>query len=361
MKLAGPRQYEVSRKVVESDVISSFYLRPPDDKPLEAFRPGQFLTLDLVSSNGETVRRTYSLSCGPAVEDCYRISVKREANGVGSRILHDETEIGGHITIHDPKGEFVLSEDSERPVVLLSGGVGLTPMVSMLHALAEENRRDVYFVHACDSGNVHAFGEEVRALAKRSERILSHFCYREPGIDDVPGRDFDSEGFVTKDLLQQLLPLDDYDIYLCGPTIFMQRMYDLLSELGVKADRITYEFFGDGEPLERSAKIQAMDNGSTPEVALPQPTAISSDTPIVTFSASGVQVPWLGEHESILDLAEASGLSPAFSCRAGVCNTCECSLRVGELRYIQEPLCEPDQGRALICCSIPIGDVVLDL
>ncbi len=357
----GPRQYEVSCKVIESDVISSFYLRPSDNKPLEVFRPGQFLTLDLVASNGEMVRRTYSLSCGPAVEDCYRISVKREADGVGSRILHDETEIGGHVTAHNPKGEFVLNEDSERPVVLLSGGVGLTPMVSMLHALAQNNDRDVYFVHACDSGNVHAFGQEIRELAKQSDRILSHFCYREPGVDDVPGRDFDSEGFVTKEILQQILPLDDYDIYLCGPTIFMQRMYDLLSDLGVSADRIDYEFFGDGVPLERSAKYQAIDNGSTPKDAPPKPTAMPSDTPIVTFSSSGIQVPWLGDHVSILDLAEASGLSPPFSCRAGVCNTCECSLGAGELSYFQEPLSDVDQGRALICCSIPNGDVELDL
>ena len=357
----GPRQYELVRKVQESEVISSFYLRPVSQEPLAAFRPGQFLTLDLVASSGNALRRTYSLSSGPAVTDCYRISVKRETQGAGSRILHDETEVGAQLTIHNPKGDFVLDQDSDRPVVLLSGGVGLTPMISMLNALTEEDRRDVFFVHACDSGAVHALADEVRELVERSGRIRHHICYRKPGSADVLGRDYDSEGFVSKQLLQQLLPIDDYEVYLCGPPIFMQLMYELLCELGIGEERIAYEFFGDSVPLRRSSEGQSPDNEPMQNDAPDGPLVMTGDAPLVTFSASGIQVPWLGNHESLLELAEASGLSPEFSCRAGVCNTCECSIGSGDVSYFDEPLSTPEAGRALICCSIPDSDITLDL
>ncbi|MDA0706140.1 MAG: 2Fe-2S iron-sulfur cluster-binding protein [Proteobacteria bacterium] len=357
----GPRQYELVRKVRESEVISSFYLRPVSQEPLAVFRPGQFLTLDLVASSGIALRRTYSLSCGPAVKDCYRISVKRETHGAGSRVLHDEIEVGARLTIHNPKGDFVLNQDSDRPVVLLSGGVGLTPMISMLHALAEEDRRDVFFIHACDSGGVHALDDEVRELVERSDRIRQHICYRKPGSGDVLGRNFDSEGFVSKQLLQQLLPVDDYEVYLCGPPIFMQLMYELLCELGVAEERIAYEFFGDSVPLRRSSTGQSTDNEPMQNDATDEPLPISGDAPLVTFSSSGIQVPWMGNHESLLELAEASGLSPEFSCRAGICNTCECSIGSGDVNYFDEPLSRPEAGRVLICCSIPDGDITLDL
>jgi ferredoxin-NADP reductase/ferredoxin len=361
MSATGPRQYELVRKVQESEVISSFYLRPVSQEPLAAFRPGQFLTLDLVTSGGSTLRRTYSLSSGPDVKDCYRISVKRETHGAGSRILHDETEVGAQLTIHNPKGDFVLGEDGDRPVVLLSGGVVLTPMISMLHALAEEDRRDVFFIHACDSGGVHALADEVRKLAARSDRIRHHIAYRKPRAADVLGRDFDSEGFVSKQLLQQLLPIDDYEVYLCGPPIFMQLMYDLLCELGIGEARIAYEFFGDGVSLKRSSECQSTDTEAMQIDVPDEPPPVSGDTPLVTFSSSGIQVPWLGNHESLLELAEASGLAPEFSCRAGVCNTCECSIGSGDVRYFDEPLNRPEAGRVLICCSIPDSDITLDL
>ena len=355
----GPREYKVTHKVVESDAITSFYLEPTDGRSVPAFFPGQFLTVDLKSNTGELVRRTYSLSCGTDVQNSYRISVKREPDGIGSRILHDTVQEGDRLSIHDPTGDFVLDSTSTRPVVLLSGGVGLTPLVSMLHALADEGERDVFFVHACDDGRVHALGEEVRMLASRSDRVTVHVCYRNPGDEDVAGRDYDSQGLVSKEILQRLLPIDDYDVYLCGPTVFMQAMYDLLTDLGVAENRIAYEYFGSGAPLAPSSQSKAIKE--EPKMKGTAPASMADGLPVVTFANSGVSTVWDDSCSSLLELAEAQGLSPDFSCRVGVCNTCECNVREGELRYAEEPLEKPEPGRALICCSVPVSDIVLEV
>jgi len=356
------RRFRVARKVRESEVISSFYLEAADGRPLEPFKGGQFLTFEIdLPGQDEAVVREYSLSSPPHDTARYRVAVKREdappgrsdlPSGLVSNYLHDHVEEGVELSAHDPRGQFVLDADSTQPVVLLSGGVGLTPTVSMLHELAAAGDRDAWFIHACDNGRVHAMGDEVRALAAGNPRIRTHFCYRFPESGDA-GR-FDSEGVVTKELLQSLLPLDDYEFYLCGPSPFMKAIYGALRDLGVHNDRVHFEFFGPAtlitEP-EEPAKVAPVTESSDAAAAGPQ----------VTFRKSGKTVVWDGSAETLLEFAESHGLQPEFSCRAGVCNTCMIGLAAGEVHYIEEPLDPPEPGTALICCSRPITDVELDI
>jgi len=347
------RRFRVAAKHPENAIITSFHLEPVDGGPLWPARPGQYLTLRVPSAGG-TVLKTYSLSGNVTAPDTHRITVKREGRpanrpdlpeGVGSCWLHDRVKPGDEIDIAAPRGVFVLDETSPRPVVLLSGGVGLTPMVSMLHALVPTGR-DVWFIHACENGAVHALRDEVAGLvAQAGGRVRSHVTYRSPLPEDRAGRRFDSEGVIDRRVLQSILPLDDYDIYMCGPTPFMAAMYRLLTGLGVAKDRIHYEFFGEATSLESPS-------------ATPVAPATGRE---VVFAKSGLTVPWDDSAESLLDLAEKAGLSPTFSCRTGICNSCRCGMAEGAVEYFEEPLDEPGPGRVLICCSKPVGRVVLDL
>jgi ferredoxin len=244
-------------------------------------------------------------------------------------------------------------------VVLLSGGVGLTPLVSMLHALAAGTDRRVTFIHACDDGDVHALRQEVLSLAATRAGIASHFCYRFPSEADAAAAHFDSHGVVSRELLQRLLPLDDYDFYLCGPPAFMQAVYRLLRGLGVAKPRIAYEFFGPATVLE-----DASDSPGERETGragdLPVAPA-ASPTIAVTFRKSGRSEPWNEASGSLLAFAESLGLEPAFSCRAGICSTCKTRLVEGEVTYVEEPLDDPGPGEVLVCCAKPVCSVVLDL
>lgn len=389
------RRFRVVRKVPESSVITSFHLAPADGGPLWVARPGQYLTLRIPAEGGPLLR-TYSLSCAVDAPDCHRITVKRES--LGSVWLHDRLTEGGEIEVAAPRGAFHLDEESTRPVLLLAGGVGVTPLLSMLHRLAATDRR-AFLVHASENGDVHAMREEVAALAKASQvRIAVRHVYRAPTEADRAAGRFDAEGVVDRAFLQGLLPLDDYQVYLCGPTPFMVAMWRLLTGLGIAPERIAYEFFGKGgslaalaaEPEARPerpasrlparapksvAKLEFLtdpDARAIPEPGArrPAPPAASAETggpeeatsgDRVVFARSGLSAPWTEGAGSILELAEAAGLAPEFSCREGICNTCRTTVREGAVDYLVEPLTQPPAGQALICCSRPVGRVVLDL
>lgn len=397
----GFRRFRVAAKVPESDVITSFYLEPADGGPLWDARPGQYLTLR-VPAKGGAVLRTYSLSCDVAEPSHHRITVKREGrpsngadmpDGVGSCWLHDHVETGAEIEVAAPRGAFVLNEGSDRPVVLLAGGVGLTPLLSMLHGLAATDRR-AWFVQACENGAVHAMGDEVRKLVAASGgRIRAHTVYRSPTADDLAAGLHQGTGFIDRAVLQALLPLDDYEFYMCGPTPFMVAMYRLLREFGVPKHRIAYEFFGKATSLEALAETPA----AAPKVASRAPSAIAGlafltnpgaravpdampkaaadpeqpatlhdgDTALldgdVVFARSGASAQWRDAAGSLLELAEEAGLAPEFSCRAGICNTCRCKIVEGDVTYFEDPLDPPPAGEVLICCSRPVGRVVLDI
>jgi ferredoxin-NADP reductase len=276
---------------------------------------------------------------------------------------------GDVIHVAPPRGEFFLDEASSRPVVLLSGGVGLTPMVSMLHHLSASGARPVFFIHACENGRVHALGNEVRELAARRPGIRTHVVYRQPSDQDRQRGSFDSEGLVSRALLQQLLAIDDYEFYLCGPPPFMTAVYGLLRDLGVAPSRIAYEFFGPATVLETPATALESKAATAPSrAAMPGGRIGSTDTVSapagdarVTFARSGRRVVWDEAAQNLLAFAEAQGLSPAFSCRAGICGSCATALKSGDVSYIDEPLDPPQSGEILLCICRPRGDIELDL
>jgi uncharacterized protein len=349
----GFRGMKVVAKIAESSLITSFHLMAADGSALPAFRPGQFLMFKIPSGDAKGyVLRNYSLSGTPDDTSRYRISVKREPSagpglpvGLSSNHLHDTVNVGEELMVDGPRGDFVLDEASDRPVVLLSGGVGLTPMVAMLHRLAHHSDRRVLFLHACDNGDVHALRDEVQQLVAHRPGLAAHFCYRTPSETDRAKGSFNSEGFITRDLLQSLLCLDDYDFYLCGPPPFMQAMYRTLRGLGVEKLRIAYEFFGPATVLEPDA---------APAQPIPKPVApakTDATAPSVTFRKSGIFATWDPKAQSLLVFAEEQGLTPEFSCRAGVCGSCKSHLVEGQVA----------DGEVLLCCSRPTTEIILDL
>ena len=365
----GLRSFVVERKEPESGTITSFYLAPADGAPLPGFLPGQFLTLELdIPGQPGPLIRTYSLSDSPNSE-YYRLSIKREpapANapdapaGLSSNYFHDQVAAGTTLRVAAPRGKFHLDPDSQKAVVLLSGGVGLTPMISMLNAIVQSAivqggaPRPVWFIHGTRNGREHAMGGHVRRLARENENVHVHIRYSEPDPDDVEGRDYDSRGRVDMALLKQVLPFDDFDFFLCGPPPFMRSLYCGLLSLGMAESRIHYEFFGPGSMLTEDSKPAGSVEVPTAEAELTGGTQ-------VTFARSGVTASWDPACESILDLAERQGLNLAYSCRSGICHTCMCELTEGEVEYLDEPLDEPDAGYVLICCSTPKTNLVLEV
>ena len=358
----GFRPFHVERKVPESETITSFYLKPEDGEPLPTYMPGQFLTFRLnMTQHSTPLTRTYSLSDSPNHRDYYRVSIKRLPApseppgllpGLSSNYFHDHVQPGTRLCVKAPRGKFYLDPSNTTPVVLLSGGVGLTPMISMLNAIVESGvKRTVWFVHGMHDGNQHAMGAHIRQLARENRNVHIHVTYSQPRSGDSEGRDYDSRGHVSIELLKRVLPPAAYDFYLCGPPPFMKSLYNGLLQWGVAETRINYEFFGPVLALKEGAEASG-DRVEAPE---------SSEELKVSFMKAGMTAQWDSSIESILDLAEAQGLRPAFSCRAGICHTCSSKLIHGEVEYISEPLDMPDPGCVLICVSKPKTNLIVDI
>ena len=335
--------YEIVERRRESDVITSFYLRRADGKPLADYEPGQFLPVRLnVPGAQDPVGRTYTLSDAPG-SDLYRLSIKREGgDALVSNHFHDHLNVGSVIQAMAPRGKFALDQSSARPVVLISGGVGITPMIAMANHLAPTGRR-TYFIHGAQNGSVHAFGRHIRQIADNNPDFTAHIRYSRPAGTDRLGKTHDSEGFVDTELLKSLLPLDDYDFYLCGPAPFMQALFDGLGALGVREDRIHYESFGPATVLKRQRR----------SAGPPQPSSGSQGPVDVRFDDSDVTVEWTPGSGTLLDLAEEAGLKPLHSCRSGICGTCATRLKCGAVDYIEEPTAPHEDGEVLICCATP--------
>ncbi|MEE8074354.1 MAG: 2Fe-2S iron-sulfur cluster-binding protein, partial [Candidatus Binatia bacterium] len=358
------RTFVVDRKEPESGIITSFYLVPEDGKPLAPFLPGQFLPLKLdIPGQFKPVLRTYSLSDSPG-KNYYRLTIKREPAppdrpdvypGVSSTYFHDSVKKGSKLLAKSPRGRFTLDPNNETPVVLLSAGVGLTPMISMLNAIVESgSKRPTWFIHGSRNKRVHAMSENVRRVAAEHENVRAHIRYSEPLPEEKVGRDYDDKGHVNIELLKRLLPGKDLDFYLCGPAPFMKSMFNGLLDWGIHQVRIHYEFFGPASVL----------GGDRAKVSTPKRAAEATECCgeiEVAFSKSGVKANWNPSFESILDLAEANGLSPDYSCRSGICHTCICKIEEGEVEYVLEPLDPPDLGSVLICCSRPKTNIVVEV
>ena len=353
----GLRAFRCVRKEPESADISSFYFEPADGGAAPEFRPGQHVPVQITHSDGgEPLRRAYSLSSRPG-ERTIRITVKREPpSGLASGYMHDHVEVGSAVEMRNPAGRFVLDESSRRPVVLLSAGVGLTPLVSMLdHLVAIGSGRQIWFFHGARSGREHAMRDHLRTVARDHDNVHLHVCYGRPRPEDRRGIDFETEGRLTVDVLRSHLPPDDHDFYLCGPALFMREMAAGLSATGIRPERIRWEAFS---PEAFDLLDPAVMSGERPAPA--RPRSAGTET-AVEFRRSGRTVSWTGECASLLDLAEFHGVPVRSGCRTGECFTCAVRLVSGEVGYARELEDAPEAGTILLCSAVPEGAVVIDL
>jgi ferredoxin-NADP reductase/MOSC domain-containing protein YiiM/ferredoxin len=351
---AGFRQLTVAAIEHESETVISVRLEDPDGGALPAPRPGQYLTVRVEPEGvARSLLRNYSLS-GPPDGGYYRIAVKREDEGVVSGYLHRALRVGDQLPVAAPRGTFTLAR-SDAPVLLISAGIGATPVLAMLHALAtEQAEREIWWLHGARSGRDLSFGAEARALLRDLPNVHSHICFSRPDPDDREGRDFDSAGRLTPALLAELDLPRDAEAYLCGPAAFMDELSAGLAALGVDAARIHTEPFG---PAPGSTPGIA----ATPARAPHQPAGPPGSGPLIEFARSNLTVPWSSEYPSLLELAEACDVPVRWSCRTGVCHTCESAVVAGDVEYDPEPVEPPADGSALICCALPRENLVLDL
>jgi ferredoxin-NADP reductase/MOSC domain-containing protein YiiM len=349
----GFRQMWVANIQKESDNVTSFVLAPSDGKPLPVCQAGQFVVLRLLVGPGKPpVLRSYSLSDLPAA-DHFRISVKNELNGIGSSLLCDHTQLSDLLDVSAPRGSFTL-RPSQNPVVLLSAGVGATPVMSMLHSLAaEKSQREIWWIYGARNGVEHPFAEESRALLKQLSRGRSYVVYSKPTATDQLGADFDAAGHIDAALVEKIGVPQGSDFYLCGPTSFLQNMRDGLGNWGVLDGNVHTEIFG---------TLESITPGMAQVVRTPHlPQGPPGSGPPVSFARSGITAAWDAKFASLLELAEACDVPVRWSCRTGVCHTCMTGLIGGSITYNPEPLEMPAPGNVLVCCSQPNAGVVLDL
>jgi ferredoxin-NADP reductase/MOSC domain-containing protein YiiM len=349
----GFRPMKISHISRESSSVNSLVLAPADGKPLVKAQPGQFVVLRLqVNPDQPPILRSYSLSDLPGV-DSFRISVKLESKGVGSSYLHDKVLEGDVLEMSAPRGSFTL-RTGKGPIILLSAGVGATPVLAMLHALAAEgSEREVWWIHGARNREDHAFAEESRALLQRLARGRGYILYSRPAPTDQEGVDFDAPGRIDIALIEKLKVPRDSDFYLCGPPPFMQSLRSGLPVWGVSPDHIYMEIFG---------ALDASTPGVTPVLHTPHlPAGPPGLGPSVSFARSGITAAWDPKFESLLELAEACDVAVRWSCRSGVCHLCISGIISGSIGYQPEPLESPNAGNVLICCSQPRTDVVLDI
>lgn len=341
----GFRKYTVSRVVDEADDIRSLYLRPVEGST-SAHRPGQHVQVccTLPAGNALAIRH-YSLSDYGLDHNEYRIGVRKNPDDMSrsvSRHIHETIRPGSVMLVSEPRGEFVLDTSAENPVALVSAGVGVTPMLCMLKALAKENpNRPVWFIHGARNGAEHAYASEVRRLTDRSANAHAHFRYTRPRTVDLMGRDHDSEGRVDTELIKSLIPLDS-DVYICGPDTFMSDVRDGLKQWGIPGERIHIESFGGGSQV-----------GSVENVGM-----VDAEVRLV---GTEILCRWKPDSGSLLNLLEKAGVAVAYSCRAGMCGSCEQTLVSGHVRYVSQPSYPVAPGRVLLCCAQPASDVTISI
>ena len=349
----GFRQMRVAEIHKESDNVTSFVLAPIDGQPLPVFQAGQFVVLRLLVDPGKPpVLRSYSLSDLP-VADHFRISVKSESNGIGSSFLCNRAREGDVLDVSAPRGSFTLCP-GQNPVVLLSAGVGATPVMSMLHSLAaERSQREIWWIYGARNSVDHPFAEESRSLLKQLSRGRGYIVYSRPAGTDRVGADFDAPGHIDTALLERIGVSQSSEFYLCGPTSFLQNMRDGLRNWGVLAENVHTEIFG---------SLEAITPGMAQVVHTPHlPQGRPGSGPPVSFARSGITAAWDPKFASLLELAEACDVPVRWSCRSGVCHTCMTGLIGGSIVYNPAPLERPALGNVLVCCSQPNAGVTLDL
>jgi len=355
----GLRAFRVERKIAEDTTqsVCSFYLMPEDGQPLPPFMPGQFLTFlfDIPAATGGTEQliRCYSLSDAPR-PDCYRVSIKRMLPPEGSHIppgrssayFHDLVAVGSLLQVRAPAGHFHIDR-SAAPVVLISGGIGITPMLSMLNwILAEQPGREVWLFYGVRNSRELVMKAHLEAQTAAYPNFHLRFYFSNPLPEDLMGRDCQYQGRIDVSVLRTQLPLKPYHFYICGPTPMLESLVPALEDWGVPDARIHFEAFGPSSIKRR------------PSVAVPQAAAMTTGV-VVTFAKSGKQFPWQPA-ANLLEFAEGHGIKVDFGCRSGSCGVCQTTILTGEVTYRQPTDYDPELGTCLLCSCTPTTDVTLE-
>ena len=361
---SGFRSFKVAERIMEgaAQQICSFYLASQDGQTLPSFKPGQFLTfrLDVPKSDGdgiEQITRCYSLSDAPQ-SDHYRVSIKRvppppgsnHPCGRSSNFFHDHVQVGTILQVRAPAGHFHL-EPGSNPIVLVAGGIGITPMLSMLNwCQRHQPEREVWLFYGVRNSKETAFAKHLKATAASNPNVHLRFCFSDPLPEDQPDRDFQHHGRVGVDLFRRELPLKPYHYYICGPAPMMETLVPALEDWGVPDAHIHFEAFGPASIKRRKPETAVADNA----IAAP----VGDIT--VTFAKSGKQAQWSPQSGSLLEFAESHGIPIDSGCRAGGCGTCQTTIRSGEVDYRQSPDYDPEPGSCLMCVCTPKTHVTLE-
>lgn len=362
----GWREFRVVRRVFEdrAQTQCSFYLEPVDGGTLPAFKPGQFLTFQLQLTDGEgaaqgtgrTLTRCYSLSDRPG-EASYRITVKRAPPpsgqaglpaGLASNHLHDRVREGDVLRVKAPSGHFHIDMDASLPAVLIGGGIGITPMMSMLRwCLAQQPGRPIHLFYGVRHGGEQAFKQQLESLAASHAGFHLNVVYSRPDADDVQGRDFHHSGHIDVDLLRRVLPHGRHAFYVCGSAALMESLVPALAAWGVSVGDIHFEAFGPS-----SVRLAEPGGGA---VAAPL------DAPVeVHFRRSGRTLTWDGQDDNLLDFAERHGVEVDSGCRSGGCGACETPMISGTVRYAGKPDHDVAAGHCLLCVGAPTSALELE-
>lgn len=353
---SGWRKFRVDGKVLEAESVCSFYLAPHDGRPLPPFLPGQYLTFRLtIPGQQREVTRCYSLSDSPH-PDYYRVTIKRippppgkpdAPPGLSSSHFHDRIQVGDILDVKAPGGAFHLDVEHHGPVVLIGGGVGVTPVLSMLNFLASAaGSRDAWFFYGVRNGREHVMKDHLRELATQHQNLRLAVCYSDPTPEDKADEDYQYPARVSVELFKKVLQVNNFDFYICGPPPMMETLTRDLGEWGVPEERIHFEAFGPASVKKVAQATQAA----------PVPAAGSFE---ISFTRSNKKIAWSGAG-SLLEFAEANGIRIDSGCRAGSCGTCATAVREGQVHYLRKPDAEIEKGSCLTCISVPKEPLSLD-
>lgn len=354
----GIRKFRIDRKQPEGGGICSFYLKPHDGKPIPPFEAGQYLTFQLkVPGKDKPIIRCYSLSDSPLIRDYYRVSIKAVPPprdkpdvppGLSSNFFHDQLNEGDILDCKAPGGKFWMDQTKHTPVVLIGGGIGLTPVFSMVHSIVRSgSKRETHFFYGVRNGKELVMREQLEQFDRDHENIHMHFCYSNPEDGDEQGRDYHHAERVSVKLFQKVLPSNNYDFYICGPPPMMESLVKDLDEWGVPEPNVHFEAFGPASVKKAKPKPA-------------EPAAADAPAMEITFAKSGKTIKWDGS-DSILEFAEANEIAMDSGCRAGNCGTCLTALKSGSVKYIEEPGAQPEDGSCLPCVSVPSSSLTLEV